>query len=112
MNPNKEMAEMNAADLLVQMAATYRERNALYGNNYKEFGLIMEAIFPNEILLSTPDDFNRFALLVQIVAKVTRYAKNFHSGGHIDSIHDVGVYAAMLEELTLIEKLAQQSSAQ
>lgn len=86
-------------ELLREAAATYEERNALYGDNYKWFGNVMNGMFPDGIDLGSRDDHNRFGILVQIVAKLTRYANNFNSGGHADSLHDIQVYAAMLQEL-------------
>lgn len=104
--PQEEVAEPqpNGADILDDMAATYRERNKLYGNNYKDFGKILAVMFPNGVTLNVPGDYNRFSLLSMVVAKMTRYALNFDRGGHLDSAHDAGVYAAMLEEVTRLEK--------
>lgn len=82
-------------------AALYEERNALYGDNYKKFGPIMELLGIKE--LKSASDHGRFAIFVQIVAKVTRYAENFHRGGHDDSLDDIAVYSMMLKELDQIE---------
>lgn len=90
---------MKAGDILAKAAETYRERNKLYGNNYHRFGSLCLSLFPNGMTLRTVEDFNRFGVLVQILSKQTRYAEQFAKGGHLDSIHDTIVYAAMLEEL-------------
>lgn len=90
----------NAADILEDMAKTFRERNALYGNNYHHFGEMMVALFPRPLTISTEEEWNRLALLLQVQIKVSRYAQQFPTGGHQDSAHDAGVYSAMLEELT------------
>jgi hypothetical protein len=87
-------------EILRQCAATYEERNKLYGDNYKKFGHVMKAIFPKGVPIYTPEEFNRFGIFVQCVSKMTRYAESLGSGGHKDSAHDLSVYAAMLEELT------------
>jgi hypothetical protein len=87
-----------AADVLLSGAETYRERSKVYGGNYKEFGKVMLALFPNGVVLKTIEDHNRFHLFVQIVTKITRYANSGLT--HIDSVHDAMVYSAMLEELT------------
>jgi hypothetical protein len=89
----------NAADYLSEGAATYRERNAVYGDNYKQFGNVMKGLFPKGLRASTVDEFNRLGVLVQVVSKVSRMAENFNRGGHADSTHDLMVYAAMLAEL-------------
>lgn len=92
---------MNAADLLDAMAGTYRERNAIYKDNYKRFGDVMAGLFPEGLNVRTKDEWNRICIFMMIMSKMTRYAANFHLGGHLDSIHDAGVYSAMLEELSM-----------
>jgi hypothetical protein len=92
--------QKNAADLLSDMADTYRERNAIYGDSYKTFGAVMKGLFPNGLLITKEDEFNRLALMTLCVSKMQRYAAQFKVGGHQDSAHDLAVYAAMLEELT------------
>lgn len=87
-------------ELLRACATTYEERNKLYGDNYKKFGRVMEAMFPNGLHLRTIQDFNRYGIFVQCASKLMRYAENLDKGGHQDSAHDLSVYAAMLEELT------------
>ncbi|HEY6020842.1 MAG TPA: hypothetical protein VIY48_13370, partial [Candidatus Paceibacterota bacterium] len=89
-----------APAILEEAAATYRERNKLYGDNYKHFGEAMSALFPNGLTIATVDEWNRLGIFVQLVSKAGRYANNFNIGGHVDSAHDACVYAAMLEELT------------
>lgn len=85
---------------LEAMAETFRQRNKIYGSNYKQsHGLVFKALFPNGLTLKSDMDFNRFAALNAIVAKLTRYVNNFQQGGHKDSIHDLAVFASMLEEL-------------
>lgn len=86
-------------EMLREAAATYEERNKLYGDNYKSFGIVMASLFPLGIRLLSVDDFNRFGVLVQVVSKLTRYAENFGRGGHDDSLLDLAVYSQMLREL-------------
>lgn len=86
-------------DRLHKLARLYQERNAVYGDDYKRHGDVMIALFPEGIRLETVADFNRYAVLTMIVAKVGRYASNFAKGGHPDSLDDVAVYTQMLQEL-------------
>jgi hypothetical protein len=87
-------------DILRDCADTYEQRNKLYGDNYKKFGAAMAAIFPKGIMLAGTEDFNRLGIFIQCMSKLTRYAEMLEKGGHLDSAHDLSVYAAMLEELT------------
>lgn len=84
---------------LADLGALYRERNALYGDNYKQFGHVMARLFPGGVQLKTADDFNRFALFMHVQHKISRYAQQFAGGGHPDSLDDAAVYAQMLQEI-------------
>lgn len=77
---------------------TFKERNLVYGDNWKRFGPVMAALFPKGILITTEEEWNRFGCFLQVMSKITRYANNI-AIGHIDSIHDAGVYSFMLESL-------------
>jgi hypothetical protein len=94
----------NAADILAEMAETYRERNKVYGDNYKRVGDVMMALFPNGVTIGTKEQFNVWHLFELMIVKLTRFANSGLS--HEDSIHDLAVYAAMVE--SLIRKEEQQ----
>lgn len=89
-------------------AGIYEQRNQLYGDNYKRFGRVMQALFGDVMLHSSPDPdyWNRIGLLVQVVGKLTRYVENFNRGGHVDSLDDMAVYTMMLQELDGIINVA------
>ena len=90
MNPNTT----SAADILDDMAQTFRERNAVYGSNYKMVAPLMATLFPAGVppeLVVT----NKFHLFELILVKLSRFA--ISGLNHTDSIHDCGVYAAMVE---------------
>jgi hypothetical protein len=86
-----------AADILAEMADTFRERNKVYGDNYKRVGAVMAAMFPNGMTLVTEHDYNVWHLFELMVVKMTRFANSDLT--HEDSIHDAAVYAAMVESL-------------
>lgn len=92
----------NAADILADMAETYRERNKVYGDNYKRVGAVMEALFPDGVQLDTASEYNVWHLFELMVVKMTRFANSGLT--HQDSIHDLAVYAAMVESLINKEK--------
>lgn len=87
-------------ELLRDGAAVYEERNAAYGNNYKEFGTIMCAMFPDGLPPMSEAEWNRFGVWMMILTKVHRYVASMRTGGHMDTANDIKVYGAMLEELT------------
>lgn len=90
-----------APDFLEAGATTFRERNAIYGDTYLEFGRMCAAIFPAGVRIEAGDvdGFNRLGVFVQALSKIARYGANLNAGGHQDSAHDLMVYAAMLEEV-------------
>jgi len=94
------MKAKDPAEILTEMAETFKERNADYGNNYKFVGPIMKILFPfganNDCIAR-----DQFHLLELIIVKLSRYA--ISNMTHADSIHDVGVYAAMIESITVKE---------
>lgn len=84
-------------ELLKAAATTYAERRAVYGPSEIKFGQVMTALFPDGLTCTTEADFIRLGLFVQIVSKLCRYSQSVQSSPHLDSIHDLGVYAFMLE---------------
>ena len=85
--------------ILLKAAETFRERGRVYGCAYKNYnGQVLKVLFPNGVKLETELDFNRYAALNAIVAKLGRYCNNWENGGHKDSAHDIINFAAMLEE--------------
>lgn len=90
---------LKADQIMEQAIQTYRDRLAIYGNNAKDrHGEVMASFFPNGYTLGTADDFARFSIFNMIIAKLVRYTNDFDTP-HQDSIHDVGVYAFVLEEM-------------
>lgn len=83
---------------LADLGALYAQRNALYKDNYKHFGTTLIGIFPEGLNLKTAEDFNRFAIFVLMMSKLTRYGASVATGGHADSLDDLAVYAQMLRE--------------
>ncbi len=94
--------KLSAPDILKKAEQTFRQRSAIYGDNYKRFGRAFLSIFPDGRIPEIVDskDMDRLQLLMQMLNKMTRYAENLTKGGHADSARDICVYAAMLEEMT------------
>ena len=92
--------EKTALDFLEEAIKTYKDRNKVYGKNYYRFGQVLKVLFPEGIFLQTGGDFNRYGGISAIVGKLCRYANSFEQKcGHTDSIHDLGVYAFIQQEL-------------
>jgi len=88
----------NAADILTEMATAFRERNAVYGDNYKMVAKLVAVLFPNGVPseLVVTDQWHLFELKL---VKISRFA--ISGLMHQDSIHDDGVYSAMIEAIIL-----------
>lgn len=88
---------MTPDNILSAMAATFASRNQTYSDGYRQFGAIMFALFPGGIHAETPEELTRLGVVVMIVSKLARFATS--GATHVDSVHDLGVYAAMMESL-------------
>lgn len=86
-------------NILEAAAATYRQRNKKYGDNYKNIGHVMCGLFPKGLTINDADAWNKLAIILAIAVKLGRYTNQFPNG-QTDSAHDASVYAAMLQELT------------
>lgn len=87
------------AEHMRESADVQESRNAEYGAAYKRHGPAVAALFPEGVVLATPDDHTRFAVLTLIIGKLTRYCGSFAAGGHEDSLTDTIAYTAMLKEV-------------
>lgn len=102
-----ESKGIGVPEILEEMAKTFRERNAIYGDNWKMVGEVMGVLFPHGVRLShkhfidgaksTPPiiHYDVWHLFELQVVKLTRFAISGLT--HIDSIHDQSVYGAMIE---------------
>jgi hypothetical protein len=91
-----EVRVKTAADILADMADTYRQRNAVYGDNYKRVAPIIKILWPNGVPpeLVVTDQWHLFELMI---VKITRFAISDLT--HQDSIHDTSVYGAMIDAI-------------
>lgn len=92
--------KITAAEVLFGMAKTYKERNAVYGDNFRMVAKLVSVLFPNGVpseLVAT-DQWHLFELKL---VKISRFA--ISNLTHQDSIHDDAVYSAMIESI-LLEK--------
>ena len=90
---------VKADEILREMADLYKIKDETYGSTYHQIGEVLMLIFPDGVELRTVKDINRFHTLTMVLLKFLRYTNNFSGGGHPDSMRDMTVYCAMLEEL-------------
>jgi hypothetical protein len=88
-----------AAQCLKDALATYEARNAVYSNNYQLVGKVMVGLFPEGLTVKTAHDWERLHIFLLQVVKQSRYARNWDNGGHGESMDDLTVYAAILNEI-------------
>jgi hypothetical protein len=89
------MSKLRTPAILEEMAETFRERNAIYGDNWEAHSAVMRALFPNGIMLKDEFEVTMYGWVSIMVGKLTRFANAGFK--HQDSIHDLAVYGAMCE---------------
>lgn len=95
------------AEHMRNSADVQESRDIEYGSAYKRHGPAIAPLFPDGVILSTPADHTRFAILTLLFGKLTRYCGNFERGGHEDSLTDMIAYTAMLKEVDEEEREVQ-----
>lgn len=81
------------AEVLTEMAETFKERNATYADNTPKATDVIMALWPSGVPPETVAD-PIFHLLVLKCVKLARFVNTGLT--HLDSIHDDGVYSAMI----------------
>jgi hypothetical protein len=89
---------LTVPDRLNQLGKIFKKRGEVYDDNYHHFGTVLSGLFPNGLHLQTEEEHNRYALFLQLVHKLSRYANTIKTGGHQDSLDDICVYSQMLAE--------------
>jgi hypothetical protein len=86
--------DLDGADILMEMAKTYRAKSAIYGHNFEMIGKLVAVLFPNGVPpeLVITDQWHLFELKL---VKLSRFA--ISNLTHLDSIHDDSVYGAIIE---------------
>lgn len=90
-------------DFMAAAIQTFKQRSEQYGESYKRHGEVMRALFPEGLTICGVEEFNRFGILNMIVSKLLRYTNDWHNP-HEDSIHDLGVYAFINQELDMANR--------
>lgn len=90
---------------LHELADLFAQRNAVYKDNFRMYGKLMAALFPNGLGSSTEAEHNKDHLFMLAMVKLTRYAINYRAG-HKDSLDDLIVYLSMVAALDEENRLA------
>lgn len=92
--------KLDAGDILTKNLKLFKQRNALYQDNFRMVGKVMLALFPDgPPKLETEQDYDRWHLFELGIVKLTRYAVHYNNGGHEDSVDDMIVYMSMVAAL-------------
>ena len=91
------------ATILRDAADLFESRDEDYGDTWLNTGEVLKGLFPDGLQLITKEDFSRYNTLQNLISKLKRYCHNFEKGGHLDSVRDLEVYAAMLEAKTHVK---------
>jgi hypothetical protein len=102
-----DVINTNSPDEILNLAADFfRKKNnsAHYNNGFKQFGKIMESIYPEGFHLESQEDWNLIGVLSQIISKISRlkYSTKATEGDfekHVDNGFDLTVYSSMLTNI-------------
>lgn len=85
--------------ILDRAKQTNIDRHKVYADGHEVQGAIIKALFKDGVPLTTVQDGTRLYFVQMIVAKLVRYCVAWSAGQslHKDSVHDLGVYAFLLE---------------
>ena len=100
---------MDISKELMQAAKTSRARHKVYSASKRDsltlHADLLALLFPNILTQRGSTPFykinpERAAMIHFITAKLARYAISLDNGdAHLDSLHDLGIYAIMLERI-------------
>lgn len=90
---------MDVTEELKAAIATTQARHAVYKDGYKRQIAVLHALFPEGFAADSIEGWTNLWFLFTLTTKLTRYAVSLEDGKpHLDSAHDLGVYAFMAEK--------------
>jgi len=113
-SPNYSPHQKRVIESFNEKRDIYAERAAIYKDNYKVVGRVMQALFPDGApRLYDAVDYDRWHIFELVIVKLTRYTNNWDEP-HKDSLDDLQVYGAILGALDeeLRERIRQQDEDQ
>lgn len=100
-NPDTPLTDFQrrVLGILEESADVYKERSAVYKDNFRAVGRVMYALFPDgRPGLQFPEDYDRWHIFELVIVKLTRYAYNYDTP-HEDSLLDMLPYLGILGSL-------------
>lgn len=100
-NPDTPLTDFQrrVLSILEESAEVYKERSAVYKDNFRTVGRVMYALFPDgRPGLQFPEDYDRWHIFELVIVKLTRYANNYDTP-HEDSLLDMLPYLGILGSL-------------
>lgn len=88
---------MKVSEIFDEAKKLHTSKGEEYGNTSAMFGDVLLALFPGGIRIDCAADANKFGLYFMMIHKMMRIASTVFKSK--DSVRDLCVYAAMLEEL-------------
>lgn len=89
--------------ILSQSHDVYKDRSAIYKDNFRSVGRVMVALFPEgRPPLVTAEDYDRWHIFELLIIKLTRYANNYdqpHEDSLLDQLPYLGILGALDQEL-------------
>lgn len=89
--------------ILSQSHDVYKDRSAVYKDNFRSVGRVMVALFPEgRPPLVTAEDYDRWHIFELLIVKLTRYANNYdqpHEDSLLDQLPYLGILGALDQEL-------------
>lgn len=97
-------------ELLKEKITLFEQKGKEYGNTYQMFGHVWNAIFPNGVKIKGIKQANVMEIYHMLMHKLLRMASKIETPSEIsiDSVKDMQVYAAILEQLLLEYKTIEQ----
>ena len=86
-------------ELLREKIETFEEKGKEYGHSYTDYGAVAKALFKNTKHPTTEKEWNEFGIFNMMIHKMMRLANGSFTS--LDSVRDIQVYAAMLEEVMI-----------
>lgn len=113
-DPDLTKFQKRVLGILSQSHDVYKDRSAVYKDNFRSVGRVMVALFPEgRPPLIEAADYDRWHIFELLIVKLTRYANNYdqpHEDSLLDQLPYLGILGALDQELRERQKGARDES--